>query len=280
MNQTELKILVEIAKGNDQIKSIAQALKKHHSQIYRTIKRLEFLTVKEGIIVPEKLVFLNQLFQLLSTYPNLTQPFSNSGLEILLLLTQPKTAKELIQETKLKRSSIFIKLRQFKAINLITKDHRLNQKVWPQVQDFLEEYLKHRQSTDRRVPINAVIYYKNQQEIVFSLKTEFKASLTAFSKYKDFGIELLLPTNYYYLPQKTLSIKEIFIHSLYITEKELEPRNLIYLTLFYLKHKNYLTKIKSPILDSIKRILAGEIISNYPSLKEIKEKAEIYDIKV
>jgi len=38
--------------------------------------------------------------------------------------------------------------------------------------------------------------------------------------------------------------------------------------------------IKHPILSNIKQILEGKNIQGYPTLDEIKEKAEVYDIKI
>ncbi len=40
------------------------------------------------------------------------------------------------------------------------------------------------------------------------------ATLTSFSAYGDYGIELGLRDNYYTLPKRELSIREVFIHSL------------------------------------------------------------------
>jgi len=142
------------------------------------------------------------------------------------------------------------------------------------------EYKKHEETTDPRVPTNSIIYHKNQNEIVFSNKTDLDAVLSGFSAYEKHGIKILLTTNYYYLPTKSLSKQEIFRHSLYITQKEKNIRNLTFICLFYLKNKNDLLSIKHPITDKIRQILKGKNIQNYPTLEEIKEKAEIYDIRI
>ena len=50
--------------------------------------------------------------------------------------------------------------------------------------------------------------------------------------------------------------------------------------LFYLKYRRKLGLIKHPLLDKMKEILSGKQYVDYPTLAEIKEKAEIYDISI
>ncbi|MBU4502250.1 MAG: hypothetical protein KKA79_06645, partial [Nanoarchaeota archaeon] len=65
-----------------------------------------------------------------------------------------------------------------------------------------------------------------------------------------------------------------------ITEKEKTIRHLTYATLFYAKFKKDLSSIKHPLLEKIKITLKGKKIPEYPKLEELKEKAEMYDIKL
>ena len=78
--------------------------------------------------------------------------------------------------------------------------------------------------------------------------------------------------------EKNLSEKEIFIHSLYVAEKEKSIRDYIYVALFYLKYRKKLSSVKHPLINSLLQILKGKIIPGYPGLEEIKEKTEIYNI--
>ena len=141
------------------------------------------------------------------------------------------------------------------------------------------ELKKHEEILDKRVPLNSTIYFKNEKEIVFSTSEEVDAVLTGFSAYRQFGLKILSPVHDYYLPKKKLSLKEIFQHSLYIAEKDKNIRNLLYLALFYLKYQKQLKNLKHPLLDHLKAVLQGQSVADYPSLQEIKEKAEIYDIR-
>ena len=107
------------------------------------------------------------------------------------------------------------------------------------------------------------------------------ASFTAFSAYEQFGIKILSPTNYYYFPfEKSLSLRKVFMHSLYVADIDKEYRLCLYVTLFYLKHKRKLGLIQHHLLDTMKEVLKGKQFEGYPTLAEIKEKAQIYDIHI
>jgi hypothetical protein len=83
-----------------------------------------------------------------------------------------------------------------------------------------------------------------------------KAAKTAFSVFKNFKIPILNIEIFFYLPDKKLNKREIFLHSLIIAEEKKEVRYYIYTALFYLKFKNELRSIKNEVLDNIKRIHA------------------------
>lgn len=284
-SQTELKILEQISQGNTTITGIAKAIKKSEKQIYRANQKLAkkgFLELSKGNLEPKKASHVTLLLHLLADYPNLARLLSESGIEILSTLLKPKTVGDVTDETGLKKSIVYKKLRQARAISVIKKENKqyfLNEKLWSKLRDFLGEFKRLIETTDPRIPANSVIYYKTDKEIIFANKAKQDAILTAFSIYETYGIKLFIPTNYYYLPKKSLSKKEILMHSLYITEKEKTIRHLIYVTLFYLKFKRYLSLVKHPIIEKIRMVLKGEKIPGYPGLEEITEKAGMYDIK-
>ena len=96
--------------------------------------------------------------------------------------------------------------------------------------------------------------------------------------FKSFpNIKIFTTTNYYFLPKKQLSKKDVLLHSLYIEEKEHSIQNLIFIALFYLKFK---IQINHKILTNLNLVLKGKKIKNYPSYQEIKDRAEVYGIKV
>ena len=285
VSETEIKILEQLAQGNTDIQTIAQQLQKDKSRIYRTKKTLTkkgFIEPTEGLLLPKKTTHVTLLLQLLTKYPNIVPLLHNSGIIILTALLTPKTIAELEKETHLKKSIIYKKIKQAADISaVIKKEHTrygINEKIWTDLKRFLEEYKKFEETTDPRIPAASIIYYKNDKEIIFSNKEKLDATPTGFSAYDHYGIKLLLPTTYYYLPKKNISKKDVFIHSLCIAEKETDTRHLTYISLFYKKYKDELDDIPNPILTNLKHILQGKDIKGYPSLEEIKEKADLYDI--
>ncbi len=286
LSKTELQILAQMAAGNNSINKIAAALNKSLPQIYRSGQKL----IRKGWIIPSrreywpiKNTLCSLLLQNLMEFPSLIESFSDSGILILSQLTEPKSWQELKNGLKISRTNIFKKIGQAKAISLLKQEKRkyvLNDKIWSKVVNFLRELNTYEENVDSRVPLTSTIYYKTEKEIVFSSLEELDAALTAFSAYERYGIKLISQTKYYFLPKKKLSKKEVFIHSLYVTEKEREARNLIYSAVFYLKHKKTLKTVKHYLVDEIKLMLEGQQIPGYPSLREIREKAEMYDIKL
>jgi predicted transcriptional regulator len=286
-SQTDLKILEQLANGTKHIKHIAVAINKSDKQIYRScqkLKNIDFISLTKGKIEPRKSTHITLLLQLLATYQNIIQHISGSGLQILIALVKPKTVEQIMMETGLKKSVIYDKIKQDINVSIVIQDksHKyvINEKIWKNLKDFLEEYKKYEETTDIRVPANSTIYFKNDREIIFSNKGDQDAVLTGFSSYSNYGLKLLLPTNFYYLPKKTLSVQEIFLHSLYIIGKEKDSRYFMYASLFYLKFKHDFSTILHPTLKKIVRILNGKNIGEYPTLEELKEKAELYDITI
>lgn len=287
LSQIELKTLEQIAQGNNDIKEIARNLNRDKSRLYRTKQELiekDILRFSNGKLEPKRLTYIVILLQLLSKYPNLVPLLSGSGIPVLTALLEFNTIKEIEENTDFEKSIIYRKIKQAIFISVVIQIHKktyaLNEKVWNDLIRFLEELKKYDETTDLRIPANSTIYYKTNEEIIFSNKSELEAELTGFSAYNQFGIKLLLPTNYYYLPKKNLSKEDVFTHSLYITQKETDIRNLTFIGLFYRKYRDELQKIKHPILDKIKLVLNGENIKGYPTLEELREKAEVYDIRL
>ena len=286
LSKTELLILEHIAKGNKDIPQIAKNLKKSKAQIYRSGQKLikeSFIVRSVGYYEPTKTTHVNLFLQILEAYPSTIEPLSDSGIKILTALLEPKSIREIIQETEIKRTQVFKKIKQARAISMVkikNNKYFLNEKLWNNVIVLLKELKKYEETIDQRIPADANIYFKNEKEIVFSSKKELDASITGFSAYGQYGLKLLMNTHYYCLPKKKLTKKDIFRHSLYITEKSLEFRQIIILALFYAKYKKYLSGINHKILKNIDNIFEGQHIPGYPTLEEIKERADVYDIRL
>lgn len=285
-SKTELEILRELSEGKQRLKEIAKALKKSDKQIYRAAKKLAEKGLVErpkARIVPARSVVTSMLLQVLSEFPNIAGLLSGSGIGILTASLSPKTAAEIAAETGLRKSAVYSKLKQAAAISIVRKNKKrfeFNGELWKKLGELLIEYMKQGEMLDRRVPAHSRIYCSSGEGVLFSAKGGVDAAPTAFSAYEKYGIRLLLPVGYYYLPKKSLSKKEVFLHSLYVAEKEGTVRNITYVALFYVKFKKGLRDVRHPLLEKVKAVLEGKRIVGCPTLEELKEKAEIYDIKL
>jgi predicted transcriptional regulator len=281
-SKTELKLLEQVAVGNKRINGIALALNKSDKQIYRIVKKLKnFITNHRGVITAEKNTTASLLLNLLSKHSVLSDLLADSGIEILISLLEPRTVPEIMKHTGLKKSAVYKKLNKAYNVSIVRKNEQyfLNDKLWDDLIDFLAEMKKYDENVDERVPSGSTIYYKSKKEVVFSTKSIEKGTRTAFSAYGSYGITILNQVNYYVCPERRLTLKDVFIHSIYVAKKEKRINLFIYVILFYLKYKKEL-EIKDKLLENIKKILKGTKMEGFPTLKEVKEKAEIYDIEV
>jgi len=286
-SKTELKLLEQVSLGKNQASDIALALKKDKSQIYRLIKSLEkknFLILKNKTITPSDKIHVQLLLQQLSLQSSFIEDISGCGMGLYnYILDTPRTMEEIIKNTGIKPSTFFLKLKTGRRKSLIrTKDktYVFNKKLYPRIYEFFTELNKYKDSFDKRIPSGSIIYHKTDKEIVFSTKAKCDATLTSFSAYAEQGIKIYTIDNTYYLPKTKLSRKDMLLHSLYRCEKDKSIQSRILLALFYAKYKKEFSKIHHEILDNINKVLKGKQIEGYPTLSEIKDRAEMYDIKL
>lgn len=285
LTKTQLLVFYEVCQGNDRLSKILENIKMNKTHISEMI----------GILIREKLITKNKQKLSVSEYPfalklqkllvnkNLIEILSNSGIEILITALEKKTITEIATETGLKEITIKQFIRKAQGSSIFIKEKKkymVNNYVWPELIDFLKEYNNFQENYDYRVPLGSTIYYKNKKEIVFSTKQKFDATFTAFSAFRDYNLLIYTLENFYYLPKKQLTKQDILLHTLAVVEKTKDFREILYLALFYYKYKKEFKDIKHEILDNLNKIFSGEKIENYPPLKEIKEKAKVYDIKM
>ena len=286
VTKTQLLVFYEVCQGNDRLSKILENIKMNKTHISEMI----------GILIREKLITKNKQKLSVSEYPfalklqkllvnkNLIEILSNSGIKILTTALEKKTITEIATETGLKEITIKKFIRKAQGSSIFIKENKkyiVNNFVWPDLIDFLKEYKSFQDNYDYRVPVGSTIYFKNEKEIVFSTKEKLDdATLTSFSSFKDYNLLIYTLENFYYFPKKEITKQEILKHTLAIVEKTKEFRDRLYLALFYYKYKNEFKEINHEILDNLNKIFAGEKIDRYPPLKEIKEKARMYDIKM
>ncbi|NPV63850.1 MAG: MarR family transcriptional regulator [Methanotrichaceae archaeon] len=193
----------------------------------------------------------------------------------------PGSLEDLAEETGIPRDTVYYYLQGFLQLGVVSRSRQgkayrysFNNIVWPELKDFVASLREYQ--VLRLVPREALLIKSYEDSVLFkSLKLQ-DATLTSFSAYGDFGIDLRLRDNYYTLPKRELGIQEIFVHSLDSAEG---LAHRLYCILFYLKNKEALKDVQHSMMESIKAVLQGERIRGYPSLEEVEEQAELYEIR-
>jgi hypothetical protein len=203
--------------------------------------------------------------------------------ELLSRLNQtPKSLEALAAETGIPSDTLYGYLEGFLRVGVVSRTRQgkaylysFNFKLWPELKDFvtsLQEY-----QLLRLVPREALLIKISRDSVLFKSLRPQDATFTSFSAYEDYGIELLLRDNYFTLPKRELSIQEVFIHSL---DSAGELQQKLFCVLFYLKNRDKLEDIDHPMLMNIKAVLQGEKMKGYPTLEDIEDRADLYDIKL
>jgi predicted transcriptional regulator len=195
---------------------------------------------------------------------------------------EQKSVEDLEEETGIPRKTIYRYLKDFLHLGAVRRSKKgrayvfsFNYSLWKDLKDFvttLSDYQARRQ-----VPREGLLIKSYGDNVLFKSLRLQDATLTSFSAYKDYGIELGLRDNYYTLPKRELSIKEIFVHSLDSAE---DHRQRLFCILFYLKNIDKLADVEHPMMKDLKAMLRGERIESYPALEEIKDKADLYGINL
>jgi len=220
-------------------------------------------------------------------YAHRASPFhlilADRRVDLLYRLDQtPKSVARLADETGIPIKTVYYYLKDLIKLGIIRKTktgrgylYSFNHLFWGDLKDFVTSLLEYR--FRRLVPRDALPIKGYLDHVLFKSIRQHDATFTSFSAYGDYGIDLGLLDNYYTLPKRELSIKEVFIHSMDSAES---LQQKLFFILFYLKNKDELEGVEHPMIKEIKAVLEGERIKGYPSLEEIRERAELYEIEL
>ena len=157
-SKTELKLLEQVALGKTQVLEVAIALRKDKSQIYRIIKNLQekgFAELKNKEIKPTQFTHVQLLLQELGRQPSFIDHLSGCGIKLYTFILEPKTIKEIINKTEIKRSTIFYKIKKAlknSFIKSVGNKYQFNGKFWYKIKEFLIELEKYERTNDKRIP--------------------------------------------------------------------------------------------------------------------------------
>ncbi len=289
LSENEVRILIIITRPEDPIRpsDLQKELGLLKGSISRIITRLQDIGLVEragGEIVlartPPAEAF-KRLYFAHRTSP-LDEILSGRRVELLSWLdSNQKSLEDLAKETGIPSDTVYYYLQGFRQLGIVSRSKKskayfysFNYIVWPELKDFVTAFLEHQ--VLRLVPRETLIIKSYGDSVLIKSLRPQDATLTSFSVYVDYGIELRLRDYYYTLPKRELSIQEIFIHSLDSAES-ISQR--LYCILFYLKNKEALKDVQHPMMESIRAVLKGESIKGYPSIEEIEDQAELYGIQ-
>jgi predicted transcriptional regulator len=194
----------------------------------------------------------------------------------------PKSLEDLAVETGIPSDTLYGYLKGFLWVGIVSRSRHgksylfsFNFILWPELKEFvtsLQEY-----QVLRLVPRSALLIKSYGTSVLFKSLRQQDATHTSFSAYGNYGIELMLRDYYYTLPRGELSIQEVFIHSL---DSAWEFSQKLFCALFYLKNRDKLEAIDHPMMNDLKAVLQGESIKGYPTLEDIEDRMDLYDIKL
>jgi len=209
--------------------------------------------------------------------------FADRRIDLLSRIeSEQKSVQVLEEETAIPKKTIYRYLKSLLRLGAVkrTKKDRaylysLNKIFWPEIEDFVAAILEYQAL--RLVPSEGLLIKSYRDNVLFKSLRPQDATFTSFSAYEDYGIELFLRDYYYTLPKRELSIQEVFIHSL---DSAGEFSQKLFCVLFYLKNRDKFEAIDHPMIKNLKAVLQGERIKDYPTLVDIEDRTDLYDIQL
>lgn len=284
LSKRELCALSGIGSGADDVPALSKLLDLSVSQTYKVVRSLaekEFVRFECGTVLVEKSTHVAILLNILGDSPDSYIVLSDSGLEIIRTLTEPHTVSEISSETGLHQTTITRKIGLMRRMGMVRKDgsaYSINEELWPKMMDLACSYDAYARLTDPRVPFGSEIYHSSDGLAVFSSNRILNSTRTAFSKYGDFGMSIRPGTNYYCSSDREPDVKDVFLHSLYVVEKDRSWRSKMLALIFYVMHEHELSGVRHPVADDMRTVLNGGRVRGWAPLDEMNERATIYGV--
>jgi len=289
LSENEVKLLIEVTNSKKDLQplDLARALAIRDTSVYKIINRLE----KKGLIdrsafnritlsISPQAENFKKLYHSHSTSP-FNRLIAGERLDLLFNIDEnPKSVKELSKESRISKNTVYYFLNDLAKLGVVRKTkgkrplkYSFNNILWRDLKDFLINLSKIESMT--KGPIGSLLVKDYGEYSLFKSIRKLDATPTSFSMYGKYGIQLFLRTenNYYILPKKDLSIKDVFIHSLDSAE---EMSQKLLCILFYLKNKNKLKDIRHPMMKDILGVLEGKNINGYPSYQDVMDRMLVY----
>jgi len=284
LKKKELRALSEISNGADEVPALSQTLSLGIPQTYNIVRSLikkEFVSNEKGILLVEKKTHIAILLEILNDSPDSFKVLSDSGMEIIRSLTEPRSVSEITSLTGLHQTTITRKIDLMRRMGMVKKRgsiYSINEELWPKLGVLARSYDSYTKLIDPRVPIGSEIYHSSNDLAVFSSKRKLDQKRTAFSKFGDYGMTIYPGTNYYCSSDRIPDLKEIFLHSLYVVEKDKNWRNKMLALIFFVIHKQELNDVTHPVVEEMRAVLKGVQVKGWVPLDEMNERAKMYGV--
>ena len=285
-SKTELKMLSDVGRGSDTIESLIGTSEISWSQVYKTVRSLkkkDVLRASEGKVFAENKTHVALLMNVLRSSHDSYHALSDRGLDILAELIVPHTMKELSETLEMHQTTVSRKLKDLRSLSMIGKENGkyfLNRKFWPELLELAESYSSYKKNIDLRAIPGSKIYHSSDDLVVFSNDSEAGYRKTAFSKYTEFGIKIREITYFYCDLDHEPSLSEVFLHSLYVISVDDDWSRKMIALIFYVKFKDELTGIEHEMKDEMDRVLSGSEVKGWVPLNEMRERADMYGVKL
>ncbi len=290
MSESEIRELMLIAGSEKPLRSgdLSKALNLRPESLSRVITDL----VNKGLLARERKEIVLARTPAAESFKRLYFSHRASPLHLLLadrradLLSriddEQRSIDALENETGIPKKTIYRYLKDFIHLGAIRRSkqgrtylYSFNYILWPDLKEFVTALMEYQ--ARRLVPREALLIKSYGDSVLFKSIRQQDATPTSFSAYGEYGIDLGLRDNYYTLPKREITIEEVFIQSLDSAE---DLRQRLFCILFYLKNRGKLESVDHPIVKDIRAVLQGESIKGYPSLEEIEDRAELYEIEL
>ena len=291
----EMEVLQCVSKGIRTMQMISEETGKDISQTYRVVQSLrskDTLTLSDGRVSPSRKTHVVLLLDILRDSEYSATALGGIGIRLLIEFRVPQSVKNVCQKIGRSKSAVSRKMSQMLNVGMLWKkgtEYTINDLLWPKLRPLADECAAYTGTNDLRAPPGSSIYHSTEEYVLFSCYNKEGGCATAFSKYGDYGLDFAAGTEYCISPRKSVTLKEVFLHSLYILEKNDSWRLRMMALIFYVKHKDPIncadvekTTSKLTIENSIRKemdaVLRGERIKGWMPLEEMQERADMFGV--
>ncbi len=293
MREGEISLLLALVEGSGRLTNLAKSLRLSVSYASKIVSNLEArgFVRREGRIIQLSQNSKSELLKQLSGMFDLYRLLAGRNEEVLIALLTSSTVSELINSTRLSYETLRRSLNGLESIGAVSRLDNAYSIVDPQIR-FLIEMLQ-LDNLSERVETYSQILWSKGELIIKRVPKGRKATgtLTAFSRFSEFGVEVRTPYDYYISPETSLGPEEVLIHALRVAQGSGE---LTLCGIFYLKNKTKLNERKLEALvlrfglserwaEMKEYLRTGELQRQnpiFPPWEEFASKAQLYELRV